>query len=343
MITRLLASGARLYVAAIALALAYEMISGSRPNQIQTLWIYSVPQSPSSFSPRFTPRLGGIKAVIWTDLIQASIMIGQRANCAWLALLRQFPAAGMKSCNATAHFEISDFITTGLDPAKTWLGQNRRACSRPSTRSFAGLIGATFITMATHGTDQDMVQRMLTAPDIRRSRRSLILLRARRHPDRAHVSQHWTIALDLLSGSSRSNSAQNSERNILPLYSLSNASGHSRIAPGRNLRHRHGLAQHGAQRTRHEFHARLVRALHQSRRDGRTKLARRAMGDCVVLNSDDQSLHRQRLSRHRASRSANHPNRAWDLRLHLRLAPGCISLRNAHQDDAATIVATSSP
>jgi Na+/proline symporter len=29
--------------------------------------------------------------------------------------------------------------------------------------------------MATHGTDQDMVQRMLTAPDIRRSRRSLIL------------------------------------------------------------------------------------------------------------------------------------------------------------------------
>src|SRR5205809_2844122 len=40
---------------------------------------------------------------------------------------------------------------------------------------FAGLIGSTFITMATHGTDQDMVQRMLTAPDIRRSRRSLML------------------------------------------------------------------------------------------------------------------------------------------------------------------------
>src|SRR5512133_3347965 len=40
MITRLLASGARLYVAAIALALAYEMISGTRPNQTQTLWMY---------------------------------------------------------------------------------------------------------------------------------------------------------------------------------------------------------------------------------------------------------------------------------------------------------------
>src|ERR1700733_9140460 len=40
MITRLLVSGARLYVAAIALALAYEMISGTRPDQTKTLWIY---------------------------------------------------------------------------------------------------------------------------------------------------------------------------------------------------------------------------------------------------------------------------------------------------------------
>jgi len=40
---------------------------------------------------------------------------------------------------------------------------------------FAAVIGSTFLTMATHGTDQDMVQRMLTAPDPRRSRLSLIL------------------------------------------------------------------------------------------------------------------------------------------------------------------------
>jgi len=40
---------------------------------------------------------------------------------------------------------------------------------------FAAVIGSTFLTMATHGTDQDMVQRLLTAPDIRRSRLSLIL------------------------------------------------------------------------------------------------------------------------------------------------------------------------
>ncbi len=40
---------------------------------------------------------------------------------------------------------------------------------------FSAILASVFVTMATHGTDQDMVQRMLTAPDIRRSRRSLIL------------------------------------------------------------------------------------------------------------------------------------------------------------------------
>src|SRR4051795_12187951 len=40
MFTRVLASGARLFVAAIALVLAYEMIAGARPSQTQTLWIY---------------------------------------------------------------------------------------------------------------------------------------------------------------------------------------------------------------------------------------------------------------------------------------------------------------
>ena len=38
--TRVLASGARLYVAAIALALAYEMIRGVQPGQKETLLIY---------------------------------------------------------------------------------------------------------------------------------------------------------------------------------------------------------------------------------------------------------------------------------------------------------------
>src|SRR2546421_7051508 len=74
--TRVLASGARLYVAAIALALAYEMISGARPNQTQTLWIYVAACVAIVILTAIYTTLGGIKAVVWTDFIQASIMMG---------------------------------------------------------------------------------------------------------------------------------------------------------------------------------------------------------------------------------------------------------------------------
>src|SRR5215510_308002 len=76
MITRLLASGARLYFAAIALALAYEMIRGVPPGQRETLLIYVCACVAIVILTAIYTTLGGIKAVIWTDLIQASIMIG---------------------------------------------------------------------------------------------------------------------------------------------------------------------------------------------------------------------------------------------------------------------------
>jgi Na+/proline symporter len=39
---------------------------------------------------------------------------------------------------------------------------------------WGGILGGTFITLATHGCDQDIVQRLLTAKDVRSSRRALI-------------------------------------------------------------------------------------------------------------------------------------------------------------------------
>src|SRR5882724_4092854 len=173
MITRLLASGARLYVAAIALALAYEMISGTRPNQTQTLWIYLGATIAIVVLTAIYTTLGGIKAVIWTDLIQASIMIGS-ALIALGLLYAAIPGGWHEIVQRRGPFHLSDLITTGLDPAKHgW--QKIAGMFAIEYTIFAGLIGSTFMTMSTHGTDQDMVQRMLTAVDIRRSRRSLIL------------------------------------------------------------------------------------------------------------------------------------------------------------------------
>lgn len=173
MITRLLASGARLYVAAIALALAYEMISGTRPNQTETLWIYVGSTIAIVILTAIYTTLGGIKAVIWTDLIQASIMIGS-ALAALGLLFWSIPGGWSEIVQRHGSFGLGDFLTTGLDPTKTGWDKLKGMFEIEYT-IFAGLIGSTFITMATHGTDQDMVQRMLTAPDIRRSRRSLIL------------------------------------------------------------------------------------------------------------------------------------------------------------------------
>src|SRR6266536_1737412 len=172
MITRLLASGARLYVAAIALALAYEMISGTRPNQTQTLWIYLGATIAIVILTAVYTTFGGIKAVIWTDLIQASIMIGS-ALIALALLYFAIPGGWQEIVQRHGAFQVSDLITTGLEPAKHGWDKVKSMFETEYT-IFAGLIGAAFITIGIHVRDQDMVQRMLTAPEIRRSRRSLI-------------------------------------------------------------------------------------------------------------------------------------------------------------------------
>src|SRR2546427_4798737 len=173
MFTRVLASGARLYVAAIALVLAYEMIRSTRPGQTETLLIHIGATVVIVILTAIYTTIGGIKAVVWTDFIQASIMMGS-ALIALGLLYSAIPGGWNEIVARHGGFGISDFLTTGLDPAKTgW--EKIKGMFETEYTIFAGLIGSTFITMATHGTDQDMVQRMLTAPDIRRSRRSLIM------------------------------------------------------------------------------------------------------------------------------------------------------------------------
>src|SRR6059058_2259627 len=149
------------------------MIRGVRPNQTETLFIYIGAIVAIVFFTAIYTTLGGIKAVIWTDVIQASLMIGS-ALIALGLLYSAIPGGWHEIVQRHGGFHVSDFITTGLSPAKTGWDKIKGMFTIEYT-IFAGLIGSTFMTMSTHGTDQDMVQRMLTAPDVRRSRRSLIL------------------------------------------------------------------------------------------------------------------------------------------------------------------------
>src|SRR5215813_7894977 len=143
MFTRVLASGARLYAAAIALALAYEMIRGVQPGQTEALVIYIGATVVIVILTAIYTTLGGIKAVIWTDLIQASIMIGSALTALGL-LYNAIPGGWTEIVARHGSFHLSDFITTGLDPAEHGWARWKGMFAIEYT-IFAGLIGSTFM------------------------------------------------------------------------------------------------------------------------------------------------------------------------------------------------------
>ena len=148
LITRVLASGVRLFGASIIVSAA----TGLSP--ITSIIIIA------SAAVLYTVT-GGIKAVIWTDVCQAVILFGG-GLVALFFIFREIPHGWEGVQTATqglSKFMLFDFSLDYRDAYTIW----------------AGIIGSTFLTLATHGTDQDLVQRMLTARDYKRSRKALIL------------------------------------------------------------------------------------------------------------------------------------------------------------------------
>ncbi|HEV7402667.1 MAG TPA: sodium:solute symporter [Chthoniobacteraceae bacterium] len=175
LITRALASGTRMYVAAVILLLGFEMATGVKPTPSQEMWIYLGSLILlTAFTAVYT-ALGGIKAVVWTDLIQASVMFGAMGFAIWFLLhqiggwdkaheLLTSPAAGPHSL---------DVFDSGTKSGAGFFANVKNVLETEYTM-WAALLASVFTTMATHGTDQDMVQRMLTAKNPNRSRLALI-------------------------------------------------------------------------------------------------------------------------------------------------------------------------
>ncbi len=103
---------------------------------------------------------GGMAAVIWTDVVQMFIYIGGTL-VGFFTLLHLVPG-GWGAIHATAEaagkFRIFDFSPQFSKTYTFW----------------AGLIGGTFLTTASHGTDQLMVQRVLSARNARQSQLALL-------------------------------------------------------------------------------------------------------------------------------------------------------------------------
>ena len=172
LITRVLASGARLYVSAIILAVGFALVSGTQLSAGQQLSVYLSAIVVITLITAMYTSSGGIKAVVWTDCIQATVMLGGAIG-AIVVLMNIMPEGTASVHDFYRHTPMPVFISGTTDNADLW--QNIKAVLGSEYTIWAALIGSTFTTLATHGTDQDMVQRMLTATDYKKSRLSLVL------------------------------------------------------------------------------------------------------------------------------------------------------------------------
>jgi SSS family transporter len=108
---------------------------------------------------------GGLTAVIWTDVVQMCLYVGG-ALLSFYVILHQIPGgwAHVVAAAGPVHkFQLFDFRFS-LDAA---------FFSR-SYSFWAGLIGGCFLTTASHGTEQLMVQRLLAAKTESQSRAALL-------------------------------------------------------------------------------------------------------------------------------------------------------------------------
>jgi len=104
---------------------------------------------------------GGMKAVIWTDVAQLFIYLAGSA-ATFLVLLHRIPGGWNEVVQVAAShghkLQVFDFSFNLATKYTFW----------------SGLIGGAFLTMATHGTDQTIVQRLLAARNQRDSRHALL-------------------------------------------------------------------------------------------------------------------------------------------------------------------------
>jgi len=147
LLTRAAAEGVRVFAVSIVVGIAI----GTR--DVLSIGIISALTLLYTFE-------GGMAAVIWTDVVQMAIYIG--GTVVAIATLGTHVTGGWSTIHAVAgaagKFHVLNFALNLTTTYTFW----------------AGVLGGTFLTMASHGTDQLMVQRMLAAKNLRESQLALL-------------------------------------------------------------------------------------------------------------------------------------------------------------------------
>ena len=147
LVSRVLADGVRLFATALVLRALLPM-----PLPVAIVVVTAV-------TLYYTMR-GGLKAVIWNDAVQLVVYVAGAALAGWI-LVRLLPgglAPALSDLRATGKLDVLDFGWNWSNAYTFW----------------AGLLGGAVLTMATHGTDQMFVQRLLACRSARDAQKAVI-------------------------------------------------------------------------------------------------------------------------------------------------------------------------
>jgi len=147
LLTRAAAEGVRVYAVSIVVSIALGT------GEVSSIAIITALTLIYTFE-------GGLAAVIWTDVVQTVIYVGGTL-IGLVTILHLVPGgwtAIHTAASAAGKFQFLDFRMNFFVPYTFW----------------AGVIGGTFFTTASHGTDQLIVQRLLAARGQKQSATALI-------------------------------------------------------------------------------------------------------------------------------------------------------------------------
>jgi SSS family solute:Na+ symporter len=153
MVTRALADSVRIFATAIPIAIIVASVmprERAMPAAVLILGLLTVV---------YTYR-GGMRAVVWTELLQAGIYV--LGGIAAVVLLGRVAPGGW-----------SGVLAHAAEAGKLRLVDPYLGIDRPNTL-VAGLLGGAFLSMASHGADQLIVQRLLSARSLRDAQRAII-------------------------------------------------------------------------------------------------------------------------------------------------------------------------
>jgi solute:Na+ symporter, SSS family len=151
--TRTAADGVRLAATAIPL---YLMISMNEATAIVIIACVAL----------IYTYTGGVKGVIWVDVIQMFIYLGG-AVIAAIYLIHILPGGWSSVVNAASADNKFQIFNLGFNNGLAGF------FSQPYTL-IGGIVGGAFLSMASHGTDQLIVQRLLTTKDLKESKKAVI-------------------------------------------------------------------------------------------------------------------------------------------------------------------------